>query len=276
MSNQFKIESEKDETLCVYKTKQYDAFSNIVGNRDVNRTNVNKIKASMEIEHLKVPAIVNELGEVCDGQHRRLACKELNIPFYYIIINGYRLKEVQKINANQKNWNDMDYLNSFVKRHEHDGGFEDYVSFSETLKESELSGVSSLLTIATDGCTNKTVNDYFREGRMININWGVVDEMLNELSALSETLPKKWGTKAFIAIYMAMSRMSNFKSTHFLQMCDKHPTQVSKIEEAGNKNRLLTLTVELYNNMDKGVARSKAIFAEEVKYELQDTNSIQW
>ncbi len=276
METIFNIKAEKDLDLCVYKTTDYDAFKKILGNREPNRNNINKIKTSMEIEHLKVPAIVNELGQVCDGQHRKEACKELGVPFYYIIIKGYRLKEVQAINANQKNWSDQDYLHSFIKRNEHGEGFNDYVVFDDQLKSSNITSISSLLTVVTDGCTNKTVNDYFRHGRMKDINWGEVEKTTEELYSLSELLPKKWNTKHFISIYMAMSAMTNFKSTHFLSMCDKYPTQLAKIEESGDKNRLLTLMVELYNNLGTGVARSKAIFAEEVKYAIQDTNSIQW
>ena len=73
----------------IYKTKEYDKFKNIKGNRRLNARNYIKLMRSMSEEQLIIPIICNENYEIIDGQHRYNSAKELGLDLYYFIVPGY-------------------------------------------------------------------------------------------------------------------------------------------------------------------------------------------
>ena len=278
MSNTFvATNATRDEALCVYSTKDYDQFKTILGNRDVNRANVKKIMDSMRVEHLKVPAIVNKRGEVCDGQHRLSACKELEIPFYFIVLPNYELKEVQEINANQRNWKDMDFLHSFVKRDEEDrGSFTAYVTMDEMVQHYNLSLVS-LLTIIYEGNTNKTVVNHFRAGKMTISQDEIITitEIIDDLKNIKIFLPDRAFTKSFISVFLALRSFEEYDITQLLKGLDSNPMLTNELNDTGLTKAIIARLVNVFNN-DGKVKRNRAIFAEATAYAVTDANNIQW
>ena len=99
----------------VFETRNYLKFKNLEGNRKLNIANLKRLKISMEEEFLQVPIIVNEKHEIIDGQHRFEASKQLGLPVYFIIVRGYKLTHVHKLNAISRNWIFMDYVESFAE-----------------------------------------------------------------------------------------------------------------------------------------------------------------
>ena len=112
----------------VYETKDYNQFKFLANNRDINIKHVNKLVKSMKERRLVSPILVNELGEIIDGQHRFEAQKSLKMPVPYIIQNGYKEKEAQILNINTSNWT----LNTWVKFYCREG-IKDYI-YIEILK----------------------------------------------------------------------------------------------------------------------------------------------
>lgn len=267
----------RDQSLCVYSTTNYDQFNTILGNREVNRANVKKIMTSMRIEHLKVPAIVNKRGEICDGQHRRQACKELGLPFYFIILPNYELKEVQEINANQRNWRDMDFLYSFVKRDEEDRGtFTPYVTALEMVQHYDISLIS-LLTIVYEGNTNKTVVEHFKAGKMTIDQEEIIliTDIIDDLKNIKTYLPNKAFTKNFISVFMALRTFEEYNVTQLLKGLDSNHLQTITLNETGLIKNIVAQLVPIFNNNGK-VKRNKAIMTEAVEYAVKDANDIQW
>ena len=113
-------------TNKVYKTKDYSQFKFMLGNRKINNSNLKRIKESMIKSHLICPMIVNEKMEICDGQHRFVAQKELELSVYFIIQKGYGLSETQTFNGYSKNWTPCDYMNSYC-----DAGVEEYIRYRQ-------------------------------------------------------------------------------------------------------------------------------------------------
>lgn len=105
--------SSSEKVYDVYKTNDYSLFKFMSNNRNVNLAHVERLRQSFEVEHLISPIIVNERMEIIDGQHRYKAARLTGKPIYYIIIDGYNIKEVQIYNANQKNWTKKDYLEMY-------------------------------------------------------------------------------------------------------------------------------------------------------------------
>ena len=108
-----------DKQSKIFETTDYSKFKTLVGNREVNKLHVKKLKESFERQYMKTIITVNEFFEIIDGQHRLAAAialkaeKGIVLPIYYIIMVGYGLKQVQALNNDNKNWNKKDYLKTF-------------------------------------------------------------------------------------------------------------------------------------------------------------------
>lgn len=102
-----------DKEYKVRCTKNYKQFKFVEGNRDIDH--VNKIIKSIQIVGLFVqPILVNQRMEIIDGQHRFSACKELELPIYYIVQDDVGLEEVKALNMASKNWSTKDFIKSYA------------------------------------------------------------------------------------------------------------------------------------------------------------------
>jgi len=88
----------------MYATTNYDMFKTIVGNRPVipKGAHYKEVMDSIAKEGQIVPAVVNDRNEIIDGQHRLHICKELGIPFVYIVSDGRGFADIAKANAGRK------------------------------------------------------------------------------------------------------------------------------------------------------------------------------
>jgi hypothetical protein len=154
----------------VFVTNDYDKFKILKDNRDLNEMHIRRIVESFKEKHLVCPIIVNEKYQVIDGQHRLRASRETESPVYYIVIPGYGIDEVQVLNANQKNWNKMDFLEMFCAQ-----GKKPYLEFREFMSHFPDLGFiacESILVGTRDGRRTKTIGGLevtmkdFQEGRL--------------------------------------------------------------------------------------------------------------
>ena len=114
----------------VFETKNYEIFKHIDYNRDVNASNVKKIKESMTRYGLIVPIVVSSDGYVIDGQHRLEALRELQMPVWYIVSQNIKEDIVMEVNAIRKNWTMRDWVNSFANK-----GYLEYQKLLELFDE---------------------------------------------------------------------------------------------------------------------------------------------
>ncbi len=125
-------ETPEKVALQIYKTKNYDQFLFLTGNREVNDRHVQKLMTSMSEEECMSPIQVNERLEVIDGSHRLNALMRLKKPVYYYIIKGARLSTVQRLNSYTKNWTTDDYMKSYEESG--NTNYKQYREFKETYK----------------------------------------------------------------------------------------------------------------------------------------------
>lgn len=118
----------------VIKTYDYSLFRHISGNRNINKANLDRIKKSMSEHYLPIPIVVNENMEIIDGQHRFEAAKSLDLPVYYIKIEGLTLDEVRVLNTYGANWNNTDRLYSYCQL-----GFKEYIKFKDFMEQTGFS-----------------------------------------------------------------------------------------------------------------------------------------
>ena len=101
----------------VQETKDYKKFKNLKGNRALDNQHVHELITSFT-RHGNLtnefPIVVNEHMEIIDGQHRVAALKQLGWPVGYRVQEGLTIDTVRHINIAQKNWNWLDYANSYA------------------------------------------------------------------------------------------------------------------------------------------------------------------
>lgn len=111
------------ETTGIYEVDKdtINLLSFYGANRKPIKSNVERIKKSMEtFGNLSIGLVVN-IGKkfyVIDGQHRLVACDELNIPFQFKMVVLEDLDQMVRLmstlNSSSKKWGDMDYLNAWA------------------------------------------------------------------------------------------------------------------------------------------------------------------
>jgi len=100
------------------ETRDYSKFKFLNTNRAINLKNVEKIKASIR-EHGIIPGrpiLVDGDYHIIDGQHRFLAIKELGHPIPYETIGGDTINKAMALNANQQQWQMIDYITSHANQ----------------------------------------------------------------------------------------------------------------------------------------------------------------
>ena len=141
------------QVSVVFSTKDYGKFKTIGGNRIINEAHVRRLRKSFDEEYLLSPILVNERFEIIDGQHRYCAAKASDLPVHYIVAEGYRLAQVQRLNTGTSNWGKKDYLNSYA-----DLGVLAYVqmkAFMKAYPDFGLASAESLLTQNSGGANNR-------------------------------------------------------------------------------------------------------------------------
>ena len=163
----------------VFKTKEYDLFHTIAGNRKINSRNYTKIANSMKEKQLLIPIIVNEKMQIIDGQHRFTACKELGLPVFYIIVNGYGLEEVERANTASATWDKLNFLDMHISK-----GNENYIEFNSLLVRYGIN-ISELIKVfaLVQGKNIPIANTNFEEG---NFTLEGEEDVLNYLRALQD------------------------------------------------------------------------------------------
>lgn len=106
----------RNDDVHIYRsTRQYDKFKLVDPNRDIRDFHVKKIIANIQKQNLLmlVPIIVNEYGDVLDGQHRLAAARFLCVPIYYILEPGIDNESMVNLNINNMNWKNADFLKHY-------------------------------------------------------------------------------------------------------------------------------------------------------------------
>lgn len=179
----------KDSTVNVIirKTTDYDRFRFMDTNRDVVQGHINNLKIAMQ-EHGNLtqvqPIVVNEKGDVIDGQNRLIACKELGIPVYYSVVEGLDINDARQMNILHRNWTNIDYAKSYATQ-----GNQNYIRFL-SLVEDYSAGYSNILMFIY-GAQNSMMFNEFKEGDLVvsEETDAEVRQLLDLLEEVTEILP---------------------------------------------------------------------------------------
>ena len=121
----------------IYQTNDFDKFSLIKGNRKVYPQHVEDLEASLLRNNtLHENAIKvyekNDKLYILDGQHRFKACKNLNIPIpYYIVEEPEKFSIID--HQIQKKWELIDYLGYYISEKKRE-----YIKFNDLSKKYKI------------------------------------------------------------------------------------------------------------------------------------------
>ena len=224
----------------VQRTFQYNRFKNIGGNRTKNLSHINRLRESMKQHYLLTIILVNEKFEIIDGQHRFEVIKELNLPLYYVVQEGYSLNEVHILNQNAKNWSNEDYLEGYC-----DLGEDNYIKFKEFKERYKLTSSCTMLFLhARD---NSKIAKTFREGKFKVENYNLSCARADAILSLGEYY-EGVRRKTFIA---AMLRCFKNKEFSFEVFKSKLKRQSTSLVGCVNVDTTIELIEKIYNNRSK-------------------------
>lgn len=130
-------------------SSEYDKFIFLPFNREIDQRHVEKLKEAIQRKNLLSisPCIISGANEIIDGQHRIEACRQLKIPFYYIVDKDLTHDDIIGLNNLKKGWTVMDFVNFFtIKKYPHFG------NLSRLIVEYPIYGLNSILRIcSSDG-----------------------------------------------------------------------------------------------------------------------------
>ncbi len=261
------------ENMCVQMTTEYETIKHIVGNRLVNPSHVETLKISMTEKQLLIPAIVNEKMQVIDGQHRLQACIELDLPFYYVIVDGYGLEDVQRMNTNMKNWTTLDFMQTYLDLYK--AGHKEYVSYvrlNEFINKYNIP-LNAGITISDFTKTDGIKDVSFKHGSFIfsdtlaNSAGLFIEEVIEIFSGLHD---KKWYGISFLKAYADFYYFHEYEASTMIKKQGIIATGTKQSlpfhdvsGTAGYRNMIL----EAYNHT---TARSKKLNINDIRYTIAD------
>lgn len=187
--------------LEVRKTANHEMFKKLGGNRTVEEIRVKKIIQSIKkVGYIPSPIIVNENYEVIDGQGRLEATKRLNLPIYYMVVEGIGIDECIAMNINQTNWRIIDYIQSHA-----DTGNVSYVYLLQLVKTYEKVFQNKVIFYVTTGLAVESVNNSIKDGRFVCTvqDFNRAQKILSWLKGFKPSIDRVGGHTEFY--YMALA-----------------------------------------------------------------------
>jgi len=224
----------------IQATKDYSMFSFVKGNRRVNAPKLKRLKSSMKQVnacHL-YPIIVSSNYAILDGQHRYLACVDMRLPVFYVVVDNIDLVKVALINANQDAWKWYDYLNTYCELDVHE-----YKVFRGFMRRYDLN--FSVTSIMLFGEFTHSLYETFKEGS-IKIAGGSIeraDKWASRVQSLKDTY-SFYKDRGFILALVTMWKHEDYDHEHFMK---KVSSAGSKVIKATSRLEYLRQLEGLYN-----------------------------
>ena len=237
----------------ILTTNDYKQFKFFDGNAKIKSAKVAKIIQSIKKYGQINVVVINQYGEIIDGQHRVHACMALGIPIRYVIRhtdNNTLVDMVRDINSVQKNWSNTDIGYALSIRSENT---EDYKKY---LKLIDL-GVSHSTVL--EACTylasgeEQIRNSYFdfKNGKL-EIPDSVYEKVRGQILMLknSKIEKKVWNRIYFIRALLKLRRQQDFDVYKFVENFDKYPHQWKNAYTV-EENIKSIISVHNYQNRNK-------------------------
>ncbi len=240
----------------IFITSNYSMFGNIGGNRNLDTSNLNKIKQSISKKHIKTNAVICILDEqdqnqplkMVDGQHRFEACKELNIPVSYVIDTSLTmasiLNDITLLNTASKEWDVSDFMNSEAQK-----GNQNYILYSKVYNSFNNSFDHESLFFILNSDSNRTGNKVsyptFKSGdlQFDQSDYNYLIQRLTDISKFNHY--NEIGGKRYFQ--KAINRLMNTKGFDINQMSFKLQSRQSTLIKSTTVDGALRQLADIYN-----------------------------
>lgn len=120
----------------IQKTRDYNLFKSLDGNRRLKKSSIKKLKISIEKDNrLNIhPIIVNSQYEVIDGQHRLEVARQLGIDIFFIKSDSVHESHIIEANVNQTPWEVENYIDYFAVKDK----IQDYIELKKLMASTNL------------------------------------------------------------------------------------------------------------------------------------------
>ena len=220
-------------------TTDYFLFKFHKSNRPINENHVKNLIESKKEQYLFTVITINEKNEICDGQHRFLAIKELKLPMYYVVMNGYGEKEMKQINSTNRVWNNDDFMKSYIAQ-----GKNDYVKY-QMFQDTYDFGHVDCQRILT--WKHKSHKKDFHGGNFKIENYQKACDFAQKLLSLKQFDPTIYKKSHFVSAMMSLEKNPRFNFNEFVSklkqqqirfvVCNDVKQYTSMIEEIYNYKR---------------------------------------
>jgi hypothetical protein len=227
-----------EKTLQIKSTTDYSIFKTLKGNRVVDPKHVEDLKKSMKEGLCISPVQVNEHICIIDGQHRVQAAKELGIPVHYYIVHGADLSTVQRLNSVTDNWDNKDFLGSWITK-----GLKDYKHYKEFMDTYNFTHKVNILLLTGSNGYNQQDVVKFEKGEFKVANMEVAVDIANKILKIA-LFYKGYKRRSFISALVKAIKTKGFSFTAFM---NKLEYQSRKMVDCSNECQYLELIQEIYN-----------------------------
>lgn len=247
------VSSQVQEVNKVYKTNDLSIFKSIDGNRVPNLQHIKRLSQSISVYGMKCnPILVNEQMEVIDGQHRLAAAKEAKSFVYFIIVNGYDLKEVHTLNLNQKNWTKKDFMDGYANM-----GIESYIKLKKFVEKNEDFTFNDCIALCSNNVTggNNSLNqrlvldktkessNVFEVGTWKGKDFDLAQEYANKIRMIKPYY-LGYNRSTFVGTMIGLFQKENFDFNEFTHKLRLQPTA---LVDCANREQYKTLIEDIYN-----------------------------
>jgi ParB-like nuclease domain len=231
--------AQKLQPNVIHSTKHYHWFNYANGNRDINLNEYQRLKKNIAESGQLQPIMVNERGEVIDGQHRLAVCKELGLPINFIVIPGTNIQTAVHLNTAGHRWSSIDWINYYAKH-----GNDDYKQLLQFVKNSPFN-VRLSITIAQGTLTTANYRDgamNIKAGTWYCKSWESANELMIQISKVAPFIKNSFDL--YVNALVKYNHLSDFDWNRFGRQVTAYPEVLHKIADY---EQALEMIDKLYN-----------------------------
>lgn len=240
----------------IYATTNYSMFGFIGGNRNLDNSNLNKIKQSISKKYIKTNAVICILDEfdekhplkIVDGQHRFEACQSLNVPVSYVIDGELTLasilNDITLLNTASKEWDVSDFMRSEAQK-----GNQNYILYSSVYGMYSNTFDHEALFYILNSDINRTCSKIsypsFKNGELqfTQSDYNYLVDRLNQISLFSQY--SELGGKRYYQ--KALNQLLNTRGFSVNQMLSKLQSRQSNVVKCTTVEGALRQLADIYN-----------------------------
>lgn len=224
-------------------------------NRPINRGQVDRLKEIIKTHGYNkgLPIIIDKKGNILDGQHRYVACKELNVT--PVIIEGDSDMMIPIVNSTQLAWSTKDYVKYWAGK-----GFPDYIILKNICEAKKISPslaynivtnramLRASLSRGTQRLMNPIKEGTFKFPESTPKYFEKLERKIDAILHLVTELKLPRTDRLIVAI----ARLTEDPNFSFAVMSSKIEYQRARIYRCSTIREYINMLCDLYNYKNKG------------------------